>query len=251
MHRDVDKGDPTFESLVFFRNFDLRNVQLHQDLVARADAADILEGDVAGDSHAVSIDHINDRVPFANGFAAAFVNFGDQTSDGRFDHVGLQQFARFIAFAAGDVVLIEVGRRLKQLTRQGDMVLRWGGEEFLIVLRNLNQTALTNFTNRALQVIGSEPVIYQNVSIQVTASAGFLTLPFAGVDEHQLNWEKALKLADMALYMGKVHGRNRGYGLVALHRPYEELRAQLETDLSMPIEQGHLEITLVLGPPQA
>ncbi|WP_348734083.1 diguanylate cyclase [Rheinheimera texasensis] len=152
--------------------------------------------------------------------------------------------------AAGDAVLIEIGQRLKQLTRQGDMVLRWGGEEFLIVLRNLNQTALTNFTNRALQVIGSTPVPYQNSSIPVTASAGFLTLPFAGVDESQLNWEKALKLADMALYMGKVHGRNRGYGLVALHRPYEELKTQLETDLSLPIEQGHLEITLVLGPPQ-
>lgn len=152
--------------------------------------------------------------------------------------------------AAGDAVLIEIGQRLKQLTRQGDMVLRWGGEEFLIVLRNLNQTALTNFTNRALQVIGSTPVPYQNSSIPVTASAGFLTLPFAGVDEAQLNWEKALKLADMALYMGKVHGRNRGYGLVALHRPYEELKTQLETDLSLPIEQGHLEITLVLGPPQ-
>lgn len=153
--------------------------------------------------------------------------------------------------AAGDAVLIEIGQRLKQLTRQGDMVLRWGGEEFLIVLRNLNQTALTNFTNRALQVIGSTPVPYQNSSIPVTASAGFLTLPFAGVDESQLNWEKALKLADMALYMGKVHGRNRGYGLVALHRPYEELKTQLETDLSLPIEQGHLEITLVLGPPQS
>jgi diguanylate cyclase (GGDEF)-like protein len=153
--------------------------------------------------------------------------------------------------AAGDAVLVEIGQRLKQLTRQGDMVLRWGGEEFLIVLRNLNQTALTNFTNRALQVIGSTPVPYQNSSIPVTASAGFLTLPFAGVDETQLNWEKALKLADMALYMGKVHGRNRGYGLVALHRPYEELKAQLETDLSLPIEQGHLEITLVLGPPQS
>lgn len=152
--------------------------------------------------------------------------------------------------AAGDAVLIEIGQRLKQLTRQGDMVLRWGGEEFLIVLRNLNQTALTNFTNRALQVIGSTPVPYQHSSIPVTASAGFLTLPFAGIDEAQLNWEKALKLADMALYMGKVHGRNRGYGLVALHRPYDELKTQLETDLSLPIEQGHLEITLVLGPPQ-
>ena len=153
--------------------------------------------------------------------------------------------------AAGDAVLIEIGQRLKQLTRQGDMVLRWGGEEFLIVLRNLNQTALTSFTNRVLQVIGSTPVTYQNDHIPVTASAGFLTLPFAGIDETQLNWEKALKLADMALYMGKVHGRNRGYGLVALHRPYEELKTQLETDLSLPIEQGHLEITLVLGPPQS
>lgn len=152
--------------------------------------------------------------------------------------------------AAGDAVLIELGNRLRQLTRQGDMVLRWGGEEFLIVLRNLNQTALTHFTNRVLQEIGGAPVTFQNTQIPVTASAGFLTLPFAGIDEQQLNWEKTLQLADMALYMGKVHGRNRAYGLVWLHKPYSELKQQLETDLSLAIEQGHLEITLVLGPPQ-
>lgn len=150
---------------------------------------------------------------------------------------------------AGDAVLIELSRRLRTLTRQGDMLLRWGGEEFLIVLRGINQSGLTNFTNRVLQAIGQTPVSYQQTQIPVYASAGFLLYPFAGLQEQELGWEKTLHLADMALYLSKVHGRNRAYGLVDLHRPYQELQTQLETDLSVAIEKGDLEITLVLGPP--
>ena len=152
--------------------------------------------------------------------------------------------------AAGDVVLIEIGKRLNALTRNEDMVLRWGGEEFLIVLRRIDQAALTQFTQRVLDVIGKHPIEFQGQRIAITISAGFITLPFADLTEEQFNWEKALQLADMALYLGKVHGRNRGYGVVQLHRPYAEIQHQLETDLSKAIDDGMVEVCLLHGPVQ-
>lgn len=172
-----------------------------------------------------------------DGFILLDVDFFKQIND-RFGH------------AAGDVVLIEIGKRLNALTRNEDMVLRWGGEEFLILLRRIDQASLTQFTQRVLDVIGSEPMDYQGQKITITISAGFITLPFAELTEQQFNWEKALQLADMALYLGKVHGRNRGYGLVKLHRPYAEIQHQLETDLSKAIDDGMVEVCLLHGPTQ-
>ncbi|WP_164852242.1 GGDEF domain-containing protein [Rheinheimera riviphila] len=150
--------------------------------------------------------------------------------------------------AAGDAVLVEIAKRLTTLTRTDDMVWRWGGEEFLILLRRVDMTALTNFTQRVLDVIGSSTITFGKQQLQVTASAGFLTYPFAGLDEQTLNWPKALQLADMALYLGKVHGRNRAYGLLGLNQPYQDIAAKLETDLSLAIEQGLVEVVLVEGP---
>lgn len=155
------------------------------------------------------------------------------------DHFGHQ---------AGDAVLVELGRRLKRLTRADDMVLRWGGEEFLILLRHIDQTALEQFCQRVLNCIGQTPVVAGDLHIPVTASAGFITLPFDGLTDEQLGWEKALQLADMALYLGKVHGRNRAYGFKRLLKPFDEIRPQLEQDLSQAIEQQQVEMTLLLGP---
>ena len=150
--------------------------------------------------------------------------------------------------AAGDAVLVEIARRLTELTRADDMVWRWGGEEFLILLRGVDIAALTQFTQKVLNVIGSCSITFDKQQLQVTASAGFLTYPFAGLDEQTVNWPKALQLADMALYLGKVHGRNRAYGLLHLHQPYQDIAAKLETDLSQAIEQGLVDVVLVEGP---
>lgn len=173
-----------------------------------------------------------------DGFILLDVDFFKNIND-RFGH------------AAGDIVLIEIGKRLNALTRNEDMVLRWGGEEFLIVLRRIDQTALNQFTQRVLDVIGSQPVEYQGQQIAVTISAGFITLPFADLPEHQFNWEKALKLADMALYLGKVHGRNRGYGVVKLNQPYAEIQQLLESDLSKAMDDGIVDVCLLHGPSTA
>jgi len=153
--------------------------------------------------------------------------------------------------AAGDAVLVEIARRLTGLTRSNDMVWRWGGEEFLILLRQVDMAALTTFTQRVLDEIANSSIHFGKQQLNVTASAGFLTYPFAGLDEQTLNWPKALQLADMALYLGKVHGRNRAYGLANLTQPYQEIATRLETDLSQAIEDGLVDIVLVEGPAKA
>ncbi|WP_395006258.1 diguanylate cyclase [Undibacterium sp.] len=150
--------------------------------------------------------------------------------------------------SAGDTVLIEVAKRLRSAVRDTDMTLRWGGEEFLIYAPNTKPTQLMPLVERVLKSIGSTPVIVGNNMIPVTVSAGYISLPFSGVSEIECNWEKAMQLADMALYLGKVNGRNRAYGLLSLLVPYEQALPELERDFSAAIQQGMVEIAIVLGP---
>ncbi|TRW48491.1 diguanylate cyclase [Aliidiomarina halalkaliphila] len=150
--------------------------------------------------------------------------------------------------AAGDQVLKVIGERLATLARSSDMVIRWGGEEFLIFLRNSDPEKLAEITERVLRTIGDEPVQHEDMEIPVTATAGFISLPFAGIPEKDLNWERALQIADMALYIGKVHGRNQAYGIMGLNAPYEQVQPLLERDLSKAIDQDKVDYIIVKGP---
>ncbi|MFZ6820621.1 diguanylate cyclase [Undibacterium sp. Ji22W] len=150
--------------------------------------------------------------------------------------------------SAGDTVLIEVAKRLRSAVRDTDMTLRWGGEEFLIFAPKTQPALLMPLVDRVLKAIGSTPVIVGNNVIPVTVSAGYISLPFSGVPESACNWEKAMQLADMALYMGKVNGRNRAYGLLSLLVPYEQALPELERDFSAAIKQGMVEIAIIQGP---
>jgi diguanylate cyclase (GGDEF)-like protein len=149
---------------------------------------------------------------------------------------------------AGDTVLVEVAKRLRSAVRDTDMTLRWGAEEFLIFAPNTKPSQLMPLVERVLKSIGSTPIIVGNNMIPVTVSAGYISLPFSGIPESVCNWEKAMQLADMALYLGKVNGRNRAYGLLSLLVPYEQALPELERDFSEAIKQGMVEIAIVQGP---
>ncbi|MDQ2069003.1 tetratricopeptide repeat-containing diguanylate cyclase [Natronospira bacteriovora] len=153
--------------------------------------------------------------------------------------------------AGGDVVLKELARRLKSVTRESDMVIRWGGEEILLFLRNMSPDALPDHVQKMLNVIAEEPIIYDDRRIQVTATGGFIQLPFAGVPEDDIDWEKALHIADMALYIGKTHGRNRAIGILGLNCPYETIRDQLSNDLAAAVEQSQVDHMTITGPSQS
>ncbi|MFZ6640009.1 tetratricopeptide repeat-containing diguanylate cyclase [Undibacterium sp. TC4M20W] len=150
--------------------------------------------------------------------------------------------------ATGDSVLIEVARRLRSTVRDSDMVLRWGGEEFLIYSPRSNPAQLKGLVERILRSIGEENIQADGASVPVTLTAGFISLPFSGLPEAICNWEKALQIADMALYLGKVNGRNRAYGVSRLLIAYEEALPVLDHDLSAAIKAGMVELIEVHGP---
>ena len=150
--------------------------------------------------------------------------------------------------AAGDAVLVEVARRLRSAVRDSDMVLRWGGEEFLINSPRTNPAQLKNLVDRILRIIGEKNIAVDGLLVPVTLTAGFISLPFSGLPEAVCNWEKALQIADMALYLGKVNGRNRAYGVSKLLIAYEEALPVLDHDLSAAIKAGMVELAEVHGP---
>lgn len=153
-----------------------------------------------------------------------------------------------LGHATGDAVLVEVARRMLAIVRDTDMVMRWGGEEFLVYSPKANPAQLRALAERLLSAVGAMPVVVGEQRLQVSVTGGFLTLPLADIPESRCNWEKALQIADMALYLGKVHGRNRAYGLTQLKAPADQALPLLEVDLAGAMAAGYVELVEVLGP---
>ncbi len=149
--------------------------------------------------------------------------------------------------SAGDAVLIEMAKRLQASCRDNDLVVRWGGEEILLLLDNISLQQVSGFIERILKTIAQTPVQFEQHSIDVTASGGFIHLPFAGVNEEKLDWEKVLQIVDMALYLSKANGRNQVCMVNNLHVSFEQAEALLYTDLSTAIKDGVVEVEAVIG----
>ncbi len=153
-----------------------------------------------------------------------------------------------LGHAGGDAVLVEISKRLRATVRDTDMVMRWGGEEFLIFSPRANAAHLKSLAQRVLHAIGATPIAVGDKMMPITVTGGFLSLPFSGLSEVDCNWEKAMQIADMALYLGKVNGRNRAYGLNRLLAPVEQVMPVLEHDITAALKAGMVELVEVLGP---
>lgn len=104
---------------------------------------------------------------------------------------------------AGDAVLVGVAQRLRACIREADMLFRWGGEEFLIVLKDCPQQRAMQLAETLRQQVQQQPLQYEGRSISVTASLGVAQhRPQEGVDQLFVR-------VDQALYSAKAKGRNR------------------------------------------
>lgn len=149
--------------------------------------------------------------------------------------------------AAGDMVIREVTRRISQAVRSDDLVVRWGGEEFLVFARTVAPSALQHLADRILSGIGSQPVPIPEGSLRVTASIGYAHFPLApaGLPQH---WEQAVNWADMALYTAKSQGRNRAHGIEAVQAADAQALSQVETDFEAACSRGLVRLQTLLGP---
>jgi len=102
----------------------------------------------------------------------------------------------------GDRVLAEVAARIKSALREFDLVGRYGGEEFVILLENTSLHTAHQIAERIRQHIGSQPVHISGQKIEITISQG-LAMWVEGDDSQSL-----LKRADRAMYAAKEAGRN-------------------------------------------
>lgn len=114
---------------------------------------------------------------------------------------------------AGDSVLIATAERLKAVVRKSDIVARWGGEEFLVLLRDVHPEDLASMATKLLDAVRDRPYhIGGGRELTRTASLGYAYMHPALIMQ-DVPWEWAFKLADLALYRAKEGGRNMAFGV--------------------------------------
>jgi len=107
---------------------------------------------------------------------------------------------------AGDDVLVEVAGMLQRMVRAVDLVSRYGGEEFVIVLPETGAAGAEAFAERLRELIEGHAFAQpRGAPIRVTTSIGVSTFPGFGVE----SVEDLISAADQALYRAKSEGRNR------------------------------------------
>jgi diguanylate cyclase (GGDEF)-like protein len=143
----------------------------------------------------------------------------------------------------GDRVLIEMARRISSSIRHSDVLVRWGGEEFLIVSRYTDRKEAELLAQRVLAAVADTPFIISATdgSLYRTCSLGWAPFPWFTENPRAVTYEEVLSLADRGLQRAKQSGRNRAVGMLpALGSPSTTTVARLH---STPLQVDVLAIT--------
>lgn len=142
----------------------------------------------------------------------AHYNGSASNADVAFMMIDLDDFKRIndeYGHDAGDSVLLAFSKVLSSRLRESDYMIRWGGEEFMVVACETEAAEAHQIAERLLQAVRDArfSVGEGAESIAVTCSAGIACYPF-GEPIDALDWERVVKLADAAVYQAKAEGRD-------------------------------------------
>jgi diguanylate cyclase (GGDEF)-like protein len=173
-----------------------------------------------------------------------------------FDLDGFKQINDIHGHAAGDLVLVQVRNILSNACRESDTLIRWGGDEFLVVGRSTEQEVAEGLAERIRQaVVDHRFEVGSRRTVSLTCSIGFAAFPFIPTQPKLVHWEQVVGIADRALYVAKQSGRNQWVGIFStektdaveaegLHEIINERPEQLAYD-------GMIELRTSIGDPDA
>ncbi|HJU82827.1 MAG TPA: diguanylate cyclase [Holophagaceae bacterium] len=146
--------------------------------------------------------------------------------------------------AAGDRVLQQTAEILQQATRESDTVVRWGGEEFLVVARNAARKDATALVERIRATVEAHSFdLEDGRTLRRTCSVGFSFFPFFHPSPEILTWEQVVDMADHCLYAAKRSGRNGWVGISATPSlRLEDLNDRPAQHIPDLLAQGAVEI---------
>lgn len=123
------------------------------------------------------------------------------------DH--FKKFNDIYGHACGDFVLQRIAHLLQSNIRSNDLAARYGGEEFVIMLNNVTAPDAGKITERIRNTVEHDDIVFSDIHIQVTLSAGFTVYHPEKAKDKKIKLEHLVNLADEAMYTSKHNGRNR------------------------------------------
>ena len=137
----------------------------------------------------------------------------------------------------GDLLLIEVARRLRDSVRDSDIVARLGGDEFVVVLTGMTDNLdAASLADKILRSLG-QPYAIEGNELHSSPSIGIAVYPSDGDDVPTL-----MKNADTAMYHAKERGRNNVQYFTAAMNAAASERLGLENDLRTALREGQLHL---------
>ena len=132
----------------------------------------------------------------------------------------------------GDMLLVEVGKRLLSMVEEQDTVSRIGGDEFILILPSTSEDTVGQLAQSMIQAIAM-PFRVEGYDLTTTPSIGIAIYPVDGD-----NWDTLYKHADIAMYRAKHEGRNSFCFFTEEMQKHSERRLQLENALRMALEKN-------------
>ena len=147
--------------------------------------------------------------------------------------------------AAGDAVLVQFAERLRAATRETDLLVRWGGEEFLVVARDTDRARAEELAERVRSAVAGTPfVLDSGRRLALSCSIGLVAMPLVPGQPQAVAWPEVVELADLALLQAKRSGRNGWAVLQATARTRPEgLLHRAQASLAAVLASGELRLS--------